>query len=139
MNPFPIAVRRTDESAQFFAMAAEGAVMLRRCEACGACRAPQNAVCVACHSLDWEPVAAAGSASLVSWTVVHRSPVPGLPAPYVAAIVECAEGPWLFVRLLGTEDAELFEDMPVQLITVATGDDGETIVAAQLMKPAGVE
>jgi hypothetical protein len=135
VNPFPVPVRRTDDSAQFFDMAARGDVMIRRCLNCGALRAAQNAVCVVCHCLEWEPVAADKTgAVLVTWTVVHRSPVPGLAAPYTAAIVECAEGPWMFVRLLDTGGFDLHAGMPVELVTARTGEDGESIVAARPMK-----
>jgi uncharacterized OB-fold protein len=134
MNPFPVAVGRTDDSAEFFDMAARGAVMLRRCLVCAAFRGPQEVVCGSCHHTDWEPVVAEGAASLVSWTVVHRSPVPGLEAPYTAALVECREGPWMFVRLLDSDGCDLHAGMAVELITAATGEDGESIVAAHPMK-----
>lgn len=130
MNPFPVAVRRTDDSAVFFDMAAEGAVMLRRCLVCGVVRGPQELVCGACHHTDWEPVAAQGTASLVTWTAVHRSPVPGLDAPYTVALVECPEGPWMFVRLLDSDGRDLHEGMTVHFVTARTGEDGESIVAA---------
>jgi len=133
---FPIAVRRTAESSEFFDMAARGMLMIRRCLECSAYRAPQVTCCPRCYGEASEPVPADGAASLVSWTVVHRSPVPGLDAPYVAALVECREGPWVFVRLLGTDGSELSAGMALELVTVVTGEDGETLVAARVPEEA---
>ena len=136
MTPFPTPVRRTEDSAEFFDMAAQGALMLRRCLACAAYRAPQDAVCPACHHSAWEPVAADGAASLVSWTVVHRSPVPGLDAPYVAAMVECREGPWVLVRLVDSDGDDLHVGMDLEFVTAMSGDDGESVVAARPRREA---
>jgi uncharacterized OB-fold protein len=135
MTPFPTPVRRTEDSAEFFDMAAQGKLMLRRCLACGAYRAPQDAVCPACHHSAWEPVAADGAATLVTWTVVHRSPVPGLDGPYVAAMVESREGPWILVRLLDSDGSDLHVGTELELVTAVSGDDGEWVVAAR--RPRG--
>jgi uncharacterized OB-fold protein len=129
--PFPVPVRRTEESAEFFDMAAKGQLMLRRCLQCSAFRAPADSVCTVCYSVESEPVPAQGAGILVSWTVVHRSPVPGLDAPYIAALVECAEGPWVFVRLIADSDEELSAGMDLEFFTAASGDDGESVVAAR--------
>jgi uncharacterized protein len=134
MTAFPTPVRRTDESADFFDMAARGQLMIRRCRACSAYRAPQVSVCIECFSDTSDPVPASGTAGLVSWTVVHRSPVPGLDVPYIAALVECEEGPWIFVRLINDTGNALHAGMPVELFTAQSGDEGEWVVAARVVE-----
>jgi uncharacterized OB-fold protein len=62
---------------------------------------PPRPACPRCHDLtrNWQEVEGAGR--LYSWTVVHRTAVPGFQAltPYVVAIVELAGHPE--VRLVG--------------------------------------
>jgi hypothetical protein len=61
--------------------------------------------------------------TLVSWAVVHRAPLPVLAAsvPYVSAIVELAEGPWLMVRLLVEDPARLRVGDPVRVRYLRSG------------------
>jgi uncharacterized protein len=81
-------------------------------------------------SSDLQSWVASGEGTLVSWTVVHRAPLPVLAAsvPYVSAIVELAEGPWLMVRLLVEHPGRLRVGDPVRVRYVRTGwgdEDGE--------------
>jgi uncharacterized protein len=145
MNSFPVPVRRTPDSAEFFDFAARGDLLLRRCTACSTVRGPQERFCPSCHGEEDEAIAARGTGHLVSWCVVHRSPVPGLEVPYTAAIVECDEGPWMLLRLLDPERVPPRAGAPVELVTVVTGEEeigeedggggvGESIVAARLVQ-----
>ena len=132
MNPFPVPVRRDASSAEFFDFAARGILLLLRCAACSAVRGPQTRFCPECGAEEHAAVAAAGTGRLVTWCVVHRSPVPGLETPYTAAVVECDEGPWIFVRLLDTDGTSLHVGAQVDLVTASTGVDGESVVAARV-------
>jgi uncharacterized OB-fold protein len=145
MNPFPVPVRRTPGSAEFFDFAARGALLLRQCPSCSVVRGPQERFCPSCHAEESVALAALGTGRLVSWCVVHRSPVPGLEVPYTAAIVECDEGPWVLLRLLGGESATLRVGAAIELVTAVTGEEevgeedgggglGESIVAARIVQ-----
>jgi uncharacterized OB-fold protein len=100
---FP-AVARDEASAEFFAAAARGELLMQRCPASGDVLGPQARTCPSCGSADLDPVVVSGRGTLVSWAVVHQAPVPSLaaPVPYLTAVVELTEGPWLLVRLVGT-------------------------------------
>jgi uncharacterized OB-fold protein len=128
--PVP-ALARTADSADFFDFAARGRLLLRRCTACGFVRAPQDALCPSCFATAHEKIAAAGPGTLVSFAVVHRSPIPVIPAPYIAAIVEVEEGPWMLTRLLTAPNESVRIGQAVA-VTVAPGSDGgEAVVLAR--------
>lgn len=126
-------VVRTPDSADFFDYARTGKLLLRRCDACGTVRGPQEGVCPRCHATAHTVIAAKGSASLVSWAVVHRSPVPALEdhPPYTAGIVELTEGPWLLVRVVTAPGEALRVGTALEIWILATSGDGEPLVLAQ--------
>lgn len=96
-----VPVARDAASAPFYDGTARGELLLRRCEACASISAPNTESCSACRCtrLSWTP--ARGTAELVTWTVVHgRSPVDGEPLRIVAGMVELAEGPWMYARIV---------------------------------------
>jgi uncharacterized OB-fold protein len=75
----------------------------------------------------------------VSWSTVHRSPLPDVAGPYVVVIVELTEGPWLLLRLLDATDGtdgRLRLDQDVELVALPSGTDpehaGETLFAARI-------
>ena len=75
-------------------------LIVQRCSLCDGRQHPPRAVCISCgrtEGLGW--VDAAGTATVDTWTVVHRSPVPDMPTPYVIARVRLDEGPVLLTRL----------------------------------------
>lgn len=80
--------------------AAEGRLLIRRCGACGRAHHYPREFCPHCWSEDvtWED--ASGLATLYTWSVVHRNDLPpfGHRTPYVAAVVDLAEGPRMSTR-----------------------------------------
>jgi uncharacterized protein len=98
-------VARDDATAEFLDGAARGEFMIQRCSACGRHSGPQAGQCHACGSTDLALVAAAGNASLVSWTVAHGRPGPdGTRPTTVLAIAELAEGPWWWSQIIDVGD-----------------------------------
>ncbi|MEU9124207.1 OB-fold domain-containing protein [Streptomyces sp. NPDC048506] len=97
--------------------AAEGRLLLRRCRAagCGAAHHYPREFCPYCWSEDvvWEP--AGGRASLYTWSVVHRNDLPpfGGRVPYVAAVVDLAEGPRMMTEVIDCGPTELRIGMPL--------------------------
>ncbi|MFF3939029.1 Zn-ribbon domain-containing OB-fold protein [Streptomyces phaeofaciens] len=87
--------------------AAEGRLLIRRCGDCGQAHHYPREFCPYCWSEDvtWED--ASGRATLHTWSVVHRNDLPpfGARTPYVAAMVDLAEGP-----RMSTEVVEAGED-----------------------------
>ncbi|MEU4846286.1 Zn-ribbon domain-containing OB-fold protein [Streptomyces gilvosporeus] len=92
--------------------AAEGRLLLRRCRTegggCGAVHHYPREFCPYCWGEDVEWVAASGRATLYTWSVVHRNDLPpfGGRVPYVAAVVELAEGPRMMTEVVGCGEGE---------------------------------
>ncbi|MEV1062293.1 OB-fold domain-containing protein [Streptomyces sp. NPDC050263] len=83
--------------------AAEGRLLIRRCGACARPHHYPREFCPHCWSEDvtWEE--ASGRATLYTWSVVHRNDLPpfGERTPYIAAVVDLAEGPRMSTELIG--------------------------------------
>lgn len=80
-----------------------------RCTQCGAIYIPPLAICAACHSTAMEWVELSGKGSLAGYTVIGsglnfmNKAGYGRDNPYVAGIVELAEGPKISARILGVD------------------------------------
>ncbi|MER5964409.1 Zn-ribbon domain-containing OB-fold protein [Streptomyces sp. NPDC002057] len=85
--------------------AADGHLLLRRCAACDRVHHYPREFCPHCWSEDvgWER--ASGRATLYTWSVVHRNDLPpfGERVPYVAAVVDLAEGPRMMTEVVGVD------------------------------------
>ncbi|MEU2540151.1 Zn-ribbon domain-containing OB-fold protein [Streptomyces iakyrus] len=96
--PEPDAFTRT-----YWDAAAGGRLLIRRCGACGRAHHYPREFCPHCWSEDvtWET--ASGRATLYTWSVVHRNDLPPFAdrVPYVAAVVELAEGPRMMTEIVG--------------------------------------
>ncbi|RFU40470.1 hypothetical protein DZF91_16990 [Actinomadura logoneensis] len=152
-------LRRDGRTDGFFDAAARDRLAVRRCAACAA--PPEGAVpsdrdvppdgaatgagaeaflppdatsCPDCgtEDLGWTDVS--GEAVLVSWTVLHPRPREdgSAPPPALLALVELAEGPWLYARLDGVGPAGLREGLPLR-VRFAHPSEGE---AYPLFTPA---
>ena len=88
--------------------AAEGRLLVRRCRTCERAHHYPREFCPHCWSedVDWEP--ATGRATLYTWSVVHRNDLPpfGERTPYVAAVVDLAEGPRMMSEVVECGDGE---------------------------------
>ncbi|MGW1374835.1 Zn-ribbon domain-containing OB-fold protein [Streptomyces sp. NPDC002446] len=101
----------------YWEAAAQGRLLLRRCRAagCGAAHHYPREFCPYCWSeeVGWEP--ASGRATLYTWSVVHRNDLPpfGERVPYVAAVVDLAEGPRMMTEIVDCEEGRLRIGMPL--------------------------
>ncbi|WP_419995822.1 Zn-ribbon domain-containing OB-fold protein [Streptomyces boninensis] len=99
--------------------AADELLLLRRCraDACGRAHHYPREFCPHCWSEDvtWEE--ASGAAELYTWSVVHMNDLPpfGERVPYVAAVVELAEGPRMMTEVVDCAEADLRVGMPLRL------------------------
>ena len=88
-------LRRDGRTDPFFDGTAADRLMVKRCEPCDRWFAPGDTGCPGCGTEELTWAEASGAATLVSWTVTHCRD--GDQA--VLALVELAEGPWLYARL----------------------------------------
>ncbi|MBO7939450.1 Zn-ribbon domain-containing OB-fold protein [Streptomyces antibioticus] len=86
--------------------AAEGRLLIRRCGDCGRAHHYPREFCPYCwsESVTWEN--ASGRATLYTWSVVHRNDLPpfGERTPYVAAVVDLAEGPRMSTEVVDVRE-----------------------------------
>ncbi|MGI5455679.1 Zn-ribbon domain-containing OB-fold protein [Streptomyces sp. CA-249302] len=98
--------------------ATEGRLLIRRCGACGRAHHYPREFCPHCWSEDvrWEP--ASGRAALYTWSVVHRNDLPpfGERVPYVAAVVDLAEGPRMMTEVVGCAEGGLRAGMVLEVV-----------------------
>src|SRR6059058_3205061 len=121
------AVGRDDASAAFFDAAARQRLVVRQCIGGHGLFAPELERCPRCGGvLGWIDVS--GHAQLVSWAVVHRSPHPAFAelVPFVTAVVELDEGPWLHARLV-VDDASRLEPGIALDVAFAQPPGGESV------------
>ena len=125
----------------YWEAAARGRLLLRRCGACGLAHHYPREFCPSCWSEDvrWEE--ASGEAVLYTWSVVHANDLPpfrdGL--PYVAAVVDLAEGPRMMTTVVGCDPRTLRVGMRLS-VTLPTApaqeEDGRPGVAAPVFRPS---
>ncbi len=114
-----------DEHSQVFWDAARaGKLLIGRCESCAMAHYYPRPFCPHCGwpSVVWEE--ASGAGSLYTWSVVHQNDLPpfGERVPYVAAIVDLAEGPRMMTNVIDCAFEDLAAGMALQ---VAFQDIGE--------------
>jgi uncharacterized OB-fold protein len=103
------------------------AIMANRCALCDAVVLRMTMACPRCGAQDsMAREALAETGKLYNFTIVHRS-LPGVPTPFVSAIVEL-DGGGVLKGTLETPPEDVTFDMPVRLrfrTTVDTGDEGQ--------------
>ncbi|ROP51776.1 Zn-ribbon domain-containing OB-fold protein [Streptomyces sp. PanSC9] len=101
----------------YWAAAAEGRLLIRRCADCGRAHHYPREFCPYCWSerVGWEE--ASGRATLYTWSTVHRNDLPpfGERTPYTAAVVDLAEGPRMMTQVVECAEAELAAGMPLRV------------------------
>lgn len=86
------------ETADFWAAAEEGVLLLPVCGRCTQCHWPPRSMCPCCGAGDVERVRASGAATLYSYSIDRKNP--GQP---VVAYVQLDEGPLLMTNIAGME------------------------------------
>ena len=113
-RPLP---KPTPETQHFWDACAQGELRYQQCSSCGTVQLIPRALCEHCHSRELAWKASSRQGKLLSFTVVHRAPVPAFKAdvPYVIAIVDMAEGFRLMVNVKDGAQQQLQIDQPVQI------------------------
>ncbi len=102
-----------------------GTLLIRRCDACHAPHFYPRPFCPRCWSAEvrWEE--ASGRATLYTWSVVYRNDLPPFTGrvPYVAAVVDLAEGPRMMTNVVGCEHDALQVGMALEVTYRPIADD----------------
>jgi uncharacterized protein len=119
-----------DDTRAFWDGAREGRLLIRSCRACDAVHYYPRPFCPSCWSDDVEWVEASGRATLYTWSTVYRNDLPPFheQVPYVAAVVELAEGPRMMTRLIGCEPDEVSMGMALEAVFEPLDDDVTIVV-----------
>ena len=83
------------ETKAFWDAAAEGRLMIGKCIACGETHYYPRAVCPFCFSGQTELQRACGNATIYTYSVMRRTPI-----PYAIAYVTLAEGPTIMTNIV---------------------------------------
>lgn len=102
-------------SAPYWEAARQGQLLIAECRACGKVHHYPRPFCPTCWSEDVHPVPASGAATLYTYSTVYSNDLAPFNdrLPYVAAIVELAEGPRLMTTVEGTAPDDLCIGMAV--------------------------
>ncbi|MEU1037247.1 Zn-ribbon domain-containing OB-fold protein [Streptomyces sp. NPDC005907] len=126
-------------SRPYWEAAAGGRLLLRHCAACGHTHHYPREFCPRCWSEDvhWRP--ASGHATLYTWSVVHRNDLPPFRGrtPYVAAVVDLAEGPRMMTGIVECEEAALRIGMGLEVTFRSTGSPGPAEFWVPVFRPRG--
>ena len=102
------------------------------CTECGARYFDRRNACARCGQTDFGPVAVDGSGELRAFTIVHRA-APGIPVPYVSAIVKTDDGTWVRANVVNCdptpEAVQLGMRVRLTAYPIGTDDDGTEAVA----------
>ncbi len=110
---------------EFWRRCQDGRLHFQRCSSCGTWRHLPRYMCARCGSPEfaWQP--SSGKGTLFSWTITHQALHPAFAheVPFVAAVIELAEGVRMATRLIDCTPERLAVDMPVELAFEPLGDD----------------
>jgi len=107
----------TEETAAFWAAAAEGRLLVERCSSCGSESFPPRGICRSCRGRSLAPAEITGRGVVYSLTVNHQRWLPGLEVPYAIVLVEFEDHPGVRVvgRLRGCDPEAAVIGMPVDV------------------------
>ena len=80
----------------------EGKLLGLKCHACGTYNLPPNGVCTSCGSSDVEVNSFAKKGTIRTFIVIRVAPE-GFDPPFIVAMVELEDGPWLVGNVIGVE------------------------------------
>lgn len=113
----------TGDYAFFLAGLQRRALLVQKCDDCGALRPLPGPMCPGCHSLGWTALALAGGGTVYSYIVHYHPPIPPFATPHVVAVADMDEG----VRVTAALDHCAPEDVLIGMrvkLAFAQGEDG---------------
>lgn len=114
-----------EETAPFWEGVNDGRLLVKRCNACGEHHFYPRPFCPHCWSADVEWFEASGRATLYTWSVVYNNDLPPFNErlPYVAALVDLAEGPRMMTNIVDCPFDRLVADMPLEVVYEQVSDE----------------
>lgn len=114
----------SDRSAPFWTGGACGELRIARCQDCGWYAHPPLPACPRCHGRDTRAEPVSGRGTVWSCTVNRYPFAPGVPPPYVVALVELEEqaGLRLLTNVVGCEPDAVTIGMPVHVVFEPAGE-----------------
>jgi uncharacterized OB-fold protein len=118
------------DSAPFWDGLRSHELRILRCAECRTWVHPPQASCPRCLTLDPVPEPVDGSGTVYSFTVANREFAPGVPPPYVAALVDldAAEGVRLVTNLVNVAIGDVRIGMPVRPVFFDLEAEDATLV-----------
>lgn len=107
-------------------------LIAHKCDSCGALYFDRRNACARCSGRSFSQQRLADDGTVRSFTIVHRA-APGVPTPYVSAIVDLTGGGVVKANLLNVEPSpdHVRFGMKVRLTTIVSGVDDEGTEAVQ--------
>jgi uncharacterized OB-fold protein len=125
------------ETAPWWDAAREARLLVRRCDDCRRAHLYPRPFCPACWSehVSWEQ--ASGAATLYTYSVVRFNDLPPFAerVPYLAAVVDLAEGPRMMTNLVDCTPEQVLIGMPLT-VAFRTEPDGPSV---PVFRPTSVE
>ncbi|HVM53860.1 MAG TPA: OB-fold domain-containing protein [Acidimicrobiales bacterium] len=110
---------------EYLALEPQPHLVANECTACGARFFDRRNACASCENDEFKKVDIATSGEVKAFTIVSMA-APGVPVPFVAAIVDC-DGTSVRGNLIDVEpdDQHVQLGMKVELATTSVGTDSE--------------
>jgi uncharacterized OB-fold protein len=126
-----------DDTRPFWDAAKAHRFLVRKCNACAEIHHYPRPFCPSCWSDDLEWLDASGDATLYTWSTVYMNDLPPFNErlPYIAAVVELAEGPKVMTNLVDCDDSALRIGMALR-VTYRPLDGGDDAIVAPYFSPA---
>jgi uncharacterized protein len=107
-------------------------LVANRCDNCGALYFDRRNACAKCSGRSFSKQRLADDGTVRSFTIVHRA-APGVPTPYVSAIIDLSGGGVVKANLLNVEPSpdHVRFGMNVRLTTTVAGVDDDGTEAVQ--------
>lgn len=87
---------------EFYEGLKAGKLLGLKCKSCGSYTVPPKICCAECGGTELEVVHLSGKGEIKTFTVIRVAPE-GFRAPYIVALAEMEEGPWLMGNLEGID------------------------------------
>ena len=81
-----------------------------QCNKCKGYTVPPKKVCIECGSEDVDIIEVAGKGEIRTYTVIRVAPE-GFTAPYIVAMVELVEGPWVMGNIIDVDPDQANMDL----------------------------